>query len=26
VPVDKICGFVRDVIGKPTVAESLWVR
>jgi pyruvate/2-oxoacid:ferredoxin oxidoreductase alpha subunit len=26
VPVDKICSFVRDVIGKPTVAESLWVR
>jgi len=26
VPVDKICSFVRGVIGKPTVAESLWVR
>jgi len=26
VPVDKICGFVRGVVGKPTVPESMWVR
>jgi pyruvate/2-oxoacid:ferredoxin oxidoreductase alpha subunit len=26
VPVDKICSFMRDVVGTPAVAESLWVR
>ncbi len=26
VPVDKICGFVRGVVGTPEVPASLWVR
>jgi len=26
VPVDRICSFVRDVVGTPAVPESQWVR
>jgi len=26
VPVDRICSFVRDVVGTPAVPESSWVR